>query len=218
MTESYTKFLYKKIIKRDTEDITINIHTSLGSRLKTARSNKGWSLDKASQHTGVSKAMLGQIERGESSPTVVRLWSIANGFELPLSYFLTDLAQTQTNHVANTALNMTLSKLQNREDDIHIVTLFPYDALTKLEVFQITLDPQRQHISAAHNSGVVEHIIAVDGTMEYYLALAADGTEQEWHSLQQGQSIKFNADQSHGYRNMTDKPVTIHNIISYTHA
>lgn len=150
--------------------------------------------------------MLGQIERGESSPTVVRLWNIANGFELPLSYFLTELTQTVT----------TASVLENHEHDIKIVTLFPYDETTKLEVFLITLDPQRQHISAPHNTGVIEHIIAVDGTMEYYLALAADGTEQEWHSLEQGQSIKFSADQSHGYRNMTDKPMTIHNIICYT--
>ena len=197
-----------------TKDIIINIHTSLGSRLKTARSNKGWSLDKTSQHTGVSKAMLGQIERGESSPTVVRLWSIANGFELPLSYFLTDLAQTQP----NTPENVSINKLQNSEDDIHIVTLFPYDAVTKLEVFQITLDPQREHISAPHNAGVVEHIIAVDGAMEYFLALTADGIAQQWHALKQGLSIKFNADQPHGYRNMTEKPVTIHNIISYTQA
>ncbi|MCJ8349122.1 XRE family transcriptional regulator [Moritella sp.] len=197
-----------------TKDIIINIHTSLGSRLKTARSNKGWSLDKTSQHTGVSKAMLGQIERGESSPTVVRLWSIANGFELPLSYFLTDLAQTQP----NTPENVSINKLHNSEDDIHIVTLFPYDAVTKLEVFQITLDPQREHISAPHNAGVVEHIIAVDGAMEYFLALTADGIAQQWHALKQGQSIKFNADQPHGYRNMTEKPVTIHNIISYTQA
>jgi len=197
-----------------TKDIIINIHTSLGSRLKTARSNKGWSLDKTSQHTGVSKAMLGQIERGESSPTVVRLWSIANGFELPLSYFLIDLAQTS----ANSSLNSTLNKLQNNEDDIHIVTLFPYNELTKLEVFQITLDPRREHISAPHNTGVVEHIIAVDGTMEYFLALTADGIEQQWHTLKQGESVKFNADQQHGYRNMTEKPVIIHNIISYTQA
>ncbi|QUM82967.1 helix-turn-helix domain-containing protein [Moritella sp. 5] len=189
----------------------INIHASLGSRLKTARSKKGWSLDKTSQYTGVSKAMLGQIERGESSPTVVRLWNIANGFELPLSYFLTDFAQTQP-------ANKPINKLDNSEQDIHIVTLFPYDALTKIEVFQITLDPQRSHISAPHNTGVVEHIIAVDGAMEYFLTLTPAGIEQEWHILKQGESVKFNADQQHGYRNMTGKPVTIHNIISYTQA
>lgn len=193
-----------------TKDLIINIHASLGSRLKMARSQKGWSLDTTSQHTGVSKAMLGQIERGESSPTVVRLWNIANGFELPLSYFLTDLAETHENKSVNT--------LVNSEDDIRIVTLFPYDAQTKLEIFQITLDPKRSHISAPHNAGVVEHIIAVDGSMEYFLALTPEGVENEWHQLKKGESVKFNAAQQHGYRNMTDKPVTIHNIISYSQA
>ncbi|QFI38577.1 helix-turn-helix domain-containing protein [Moritella marina ATCC 15381] len=182
----------------------------MGSRLKAARSHKGWSLDKTSQHTGVSKAMLGQIERGESSPTVVRLWNIANGFELPLSYFLTDL------ELAKTQSSVFINTLENNEHDIKVVTLFPYDAVTKMEVFQITLDPQRQHISAPHNAGVIEHIIAVDGSMEYFLALTADGITQQWHTLKQGESVKFDANQAHGYRNVTDKSVTIHNIISYT--
>jgi transcriptional regulator with XRE-family HTH domain len=174
-----------------------NINNSLGSRLKNARSQQGWSLDQASKVTGVSKAMLGQIERGESSPTIVRLWSIANGFALPLSYFLTDLETTTIPPV-----------LVNNEQDIQVVTLFPYDKNTGLETFQITFEPGREYLSDPHNEGVVEHIIVVDGCMEYYL----DG---EWHSLKQGQVVKFAADQVHGYRNLSDDLAMIHNIISY---
>ena len=37
--------------------------------LQLLRKQRGWSLDKTAAATGVSKAMLGQIERGESSPT-----------------------------------------------------------------------------------------------------------------------------------------------------
>ena len=37
----------------------------LAQRLKGLRSELGWSLDVAARETGVSKAMLGQIERGE---------------------------------------------------------------------------------------------------------------------------------------------------------
>ena len=48
-----------------------NINQELGTNLKAARANKGWSLDACSAQTGVSKAMLGQIERGESSPTII---------------------------------------------------------------------------------------------------------------------------------------------------
>ncbi|MEZ8384857.1 helix-turn-helix domain-containing protein, partial [Vibrio splendidus] len=46
----------------------------VGVNLKRLRQEKGWSLDKTAKETGVSKAMLGQIERGESSPTVAKLW------------------------------------------------------------------------------------------------------------------------------------------------
>ncbi len=36
----------------------------------------------------VSKAMLGQIERNESSPTVATLWKIATGLNVPFSAFI----------------------------------------------------------------------------------------------------------------------------------
>ncbi len=179
------------------KELKINIHCTLATRLKAARKRKGWSLDKTSQYTGVSKAMLGQIERGESSPTVVKLWSIANGFNLPLSYFIEEFESS------------TPSKLINAEQDIQITALSPFDSITGFEVFQITLFPQREYISEPHNAGVVEHILAIDGTMEYYL-------NQGWHRVEKGSAVRFNADQDHGYRNQGDKPVTIHNIISYT--
>ena len=46
----------------------------LPGALRAQRTARGWSLDKAAEETGVSKAMLGQIERGESSPTLATLW------------------------------------------------------------------------------------------------------------------------------------------------
>ena len=60
----------------------------LAQRLKGLRSELGWSLDVAARETGVSKAMLGQIERGESSPTVATLWKIATGFRVSFSSFI----------------------------------------------------------------------------------------------------------------------------------
>ena len=143
-----------------------NVNKAIGSQLKLARSNKKWSLDTTSMHTGVSKAMLGQIERGESSPTVARLWKIANGFHLPLSYFLGIIADNEvTQGVLNTEKGITIS------------TLFPFDDETKIEVFSLILSPSHQQISAPHNSGVIEHILVMEGEIEYFL----DGT---WHCLQ----------------------------------
>jgi len=53
------------------------ISRSIAQHLQSVRKARGLSLDKTAQLTGVSKAMLGQIERGESSPTIATLWKIA---------------------------------------------------------------------------------------------------------------------------------------------
>ncbi|SIE94010.1 transcriptional regulator [Mycobacteroides abscessus subsp. abscessus] len=58
-----------------------NIHKNIGENLRNIRRSRGLSLDMAAEATGVSKAMLGQIERGESNPTVTTLWKIASGLQ-----------------------------------------------------------------------------------------------------------------------------------------
>ncbi len=44
----------------------MNIAQHLAATLKTLRQQRGWSLSRLAEETGVSKAMLGQIERNES--------------------------------------------------------------------------------------------------------------------------------------------------------
>lgn len=178
--------------------MSIHLNNAIGTQLKLARTNKGWSLDVASKNTGVSKAMLGQIERGESSPTVARLWSIATGFELPLSYFFLSIEGD----------NLSQNMLKT-EPGIAISTLFPFDAETKSEVFSLTLAPLHQQISTPHNDGVIEQVLVIEGEMEYFL-------NNQWHPLSQGDVVKFNANQKHGYRNTSETKTVFHNIIYYT--
>ena len=63
------------------------ISLRLGERLKAIRKSRMLTLDEAASLTGVSKPMLGQIERGQSSPTINTLWKISTGLKIPLSFF-----------------------------------------------------------------------------------------------------------------------------------
>ena len=141
--------------------------------------------------------MLGQIERGESSPTVSKLWEISNGFQLPLTYFFGELAT-----------NSNAPEKLITEKSIAVSTLFPFDPITKSEILLLTLEPLHQHISVPHNNGVIEHIIVIEGEMEYFI-------DNQWHLLQQGECVKFTANVEHGYRNLSDKKTTFHNVIFY---
>ncbi|WP_042143397.1 MULTISPECIES: helix-turn-helix domain-containing protein [unclassified Pseudoalteromonas] len=184
----------------ETKIITdVNVH--LAKNLKYARAQKGWSLDTCAKNTGVSKAMLGQIEREESSPTISKLWQIASGFELPLSYFLTEQI------LFDSVSEALISEAENPKS-ISIKTVFEFDEVSKMETFEITLNRQHEHMSEPHNKNVFEHIIVLQGEMAFYI----DG---HWKALKAGDSTKFSGNQIHGYRNLHKTAAIFHNIICY---
>lgn len=65
-----------------------DIDRRLGERLKAARQRHGLTLDALAGRTGVSRAMISRIERGESSPTATLLVRLGSGLGLTLSALL----------------------------------------------------------------------------------------------------------------------------------
>ena len=83
------------------------MNLKIGEKLKILRTTRTLSLDDVSALTGVSKPMLGQIERGQSIPTVTTLWKIATGLKTPLSFFL-ERPQTEYTVVSPDQTNVIL--------------------------------------------------------------------------------------------------------------
>lgn len=57
----------------------------LAERLAAARAARGQTLDELAEASGVSRAMISKIERGESSPTAMVLGRLAAGLDVSLS-------------------------------------------------------------------------------------------------------------------------------------
>ena len=55
------------------------IEETIANNLVHLRKKRGLSLDKVAELTGVSKAMLAQIEKGKSNPTVTTLGKLPMG-------------------------------------------------------------------------------------------------------------------------------------------
>lgn len=166
--------------------------------LKAIRTEAGLSLAQAAEITGVSKAMLGQIERGESSPTLVTLWKLAKGFHLPLTAFLQGATSTPPS--------------VSFPESISFRTLFAFDATLGSESFLITLSPGQTHVSHPHDAGVVEDIFVTEGSLELQLG---DTQNSTWTRYSAGDAVRFAADQPHSYRNPTDTPTRFHNTMHY---
>jgi len=172
--------------------------SQIANHLKALRKEKGWSLDTTAKATGVSKAMLGQIERSESSPTISTLWKIASGMETSFSAFLAN-----ETHSLNSDITFP------DDPKMQINTIFPYKADTRFEMFEVTLTDNHQQMSEPHDIGVIEHVIVLSGELNLFF-------EGQWHHLSQGQSIRFMADQPHGYEAVT-KTAAFQNIVCYPH-
>ena len=61
----------------------------VAARVRIEREARNWSLADVAAHSGVSRAMISKIERGESSPTTTVLGRLCGAFGLTLSTFLT---------------------------------------------------------------------------------------------------------------------------------
>jgi transcriptional regulator with XRE-family HTH domain len=61
---------------------------AFGERLREARRARGWPIDRLASASGVSRAMISKIERGESSPTAVVLGKLSAALELSVSELL----------------------------------------------------------------------------------------------------------------------------------
>ena len=176
----------------------------IGSSLKRIRSMRKLSLDEVSDLTGVSKPMLGQIERGVSVPTVTTLWKIASGLKTPFSSFLAEPQNTY-----NLADKESGSAVEEENGSMRAYALFPYDPVRSAEVFFIEFDPGCRHESERHNEGVEEYILIVSGK----LTMELNG---ETINVSEGQSLRFRADIPHCYLNCTREICSIYNILFYS--
>ncbi len=177
----------------------------ISSALKTLRQERGWSLEATSLRTGVSKAMLGQIEREESSPTIATLWKISSGFNVSFSSFLEEL---DTDNIDVRCSRSELTQIHPLDDKIRVMPLFPYDKNLGFELFVIELLPGCEHLSPPHQEGVIEHIVVSQGEME----VLVNGC---WQPLKKNDGLRFKADKPHGYRNISTKSATFQDILHY---
>lgn len=68
--------------------IVDDLTSRLAERVRLEREQRGWSLSDLAERSGVSRAMISKIERGEASPTAVLLGKLSGALGLTMSSLL----------------------------------------------------------------------------------------------------------------------------------
>ena len=72
-------------------DVDTAIDQRLAARLATLRQQTGWSLDQLAERSGISRATLSRIERGETSPTAALLGRLCTAYGRTMSRLLAEV-------------------------------------------------------------------------------------------------------------------------------
>jgi transcriptional regulator with XRE-family HTH domain len=176
----------------------------LSANLRRLRGKQGLSLENLAQLSGVSRAMLGQIELQQSTPTINVLWKIARALNVPFSALIAQPATTRAK-----VLNASQAKLlASRDGTFTSRALFPFDEPRRVEFYELRLAPHGVEEAEPHPPGTVENLVVTRGRLEVRVG-------DETHPLTTGDAIQFQADIPHEYRNPGNDEALIYLVMTY---
>lgn len=179
----------------------------VGANLRRLRVKRGLSLERLSKLCGVSRAMLGQVELGQSAPTINVMWKISRALGVPFSALMTARAAGGT-HVMRAA---SAKLLTSADGKFSSRALFPFDQPRRVEFYELRLAAHKTENADAHPAGTLENLVVARGTL--HLELGA-----ETHQLTAGDAMVFEADVAHGYRNPGDTETVMYLVMTYADA
>lgn len=159
----------------------------LPARLKKARQDKGLSLEAVSRLSGVSRSMLSQIERGESSPTIATLWNLTRALQVDFAGLLDEGARKREIEVLKAS---DVPAINQGGSDCTIHILSPPEDVGKHEIYDLRFKPGGCLDSNAHSAGTREQITVLQGSV--ILTCGDDRTE-----LGENDTARYPADIHH---------------------
>ncbi|THF65396.1 helix-turn-helix domain-containing protein [Pseudothauera rhizosphaerae] len=188
-------------------DPDAEIAQAVGTNLRRLRTQHQLSLDALSRLSGVSRAMLGQVELGRSVPSITVLYKVARALEVPVTSFLG--AQREPGNVVLRAAE-TRVELSAR-GQVSTRALFAAHQPTRTEFFELRLARLAEERLAACPPGTRANLVVVHGSIT-----VAVGDEE--YTLATGDAIQFTADAAHRFRNLADSDALLYLVKTFPRA
>ncbi|MFL5350726.1 MAG: helix-turn-helix domain-containing protein [Hyalangium sp.] len=185
-------------------DASTDLAPIVGRNLRRLRTQRGLSLERLAKASGVSRAMLGQIELGQSAPTINVIWKIARALGIPFSALISTTAQSGTRVMRSNQSK----RLASHDGSFSSRALFPFDEPRRVEFYELRLAAHAEERADAHPPGTLENLVVTSGAVEI-------DRGEEHHVLSAGDAILFEADVAHVYRNTSNVEAVMYLVMTY---
>jgi transcriptional regulator with XRE-family HTH domain len=163
----------------------------LGSRVKELRRGQGLTLEELARRSGVSRAMISKLERGEKNPTLVVAAKLAEGLGVTLSR----LAGVEERREVVVVQRERRMVMRDPETGFERQLLSPNFVGRGVEFIRNEIpEGSTSGEFPPHRRGVEEHIVVERGTLRAILG----GGE---YLLGEGDALYFEADVGHRFDN-----------------
>jgi len=171
-----------------------SLDARLAARLLTEREQRGWSVAELAAKSGVSRAMISKIERGEANPTASLLVKVAAAFGLPLSLLLAR-AEGEASRLARADEQQ---RWQDPESGYRRRAISPpSDGLLQLTEVELPAGARLSFPAAAYTF-IHQQIWILDGTLTFH-----EGTTV--HRLAPGDCLSLGPAVDHTFENRTKR-------------
>jgi transcriptional regulator with XRE-family HTH domain len=166
----------------------------IARRIQLERTSRGWSLAQLAEKSGVAKASISKIERGEVSPSAGLLVRLATAFDLTLAGLLLRAEETGRLFRADAQPHWRDPKTGYVRRQIFRTPEHP------MEVVEVEMPPGKKVSFPASSYVNLKHVVWVE---EGELVLSEGG---ERHVLKGGDSLGFGPPSEVTYANESRKP------------
>lgn len=176
-----------------------------GDRVRALRERSGSTLEQLAQRSGVSRAMLSKVERGEKSPTIGVATRIAHALEAPLSMLV---GVPEERRAVAFVRKGQRHVFRDGETGFERHLLSPAIAGGNVEVIYHLL-PARTSTGTLppYPAGTEKHVVLLQGG----LVVAMRDRDCV---LEEGDALYFEADVEHAFENRTDAACEYYLILS----
>jgi transcriptional regulator with XRE-family HTH domain len=168
----------------------------VGQRIRELRTGQELSLRALAALSNLSTNAISLIERGDNSPTVSSLHSLATALAVPITAFFEQQVDGLVIHLKNN------SRPASETAGVRMESLGNGLPNQQLEPFLMTIEPGGSSTSSQITHSGEELVYVLGGSLICRI-------NEEEYKLEKGDSLLFLASQPHIYRNQTKKPAQI---------
>lgn len=161
----------------------------IAMNLKQLRTERNLTLGQLAKESGVSKAILSDMEKGESNPTINTIIKVSKGLNVPYSRLMEGVEPEST------LVRRQETVMQaNENHHYRIFCYFTTSPKRNFELFRVELDPNSSNVSIAHPPKSQEYLYVLEGELTLE-------TETASYTLHPGDSLGFASSVPHTYHN-----------------